>query len=294
MTAAEEGILMLCCRLGDPAAKPLSIAQFRDLGEKVRTFPPIGDPLSDLRPADLTRLGIPEPDADQILALLDRLPRLWEYLSRGQKLGIEPITLRSPAYPRRIAQKHGVSCPPVFFALGDLTLLDRPSVAVVGSRQLGPENEAFAKAAGRQSAAEGLVLVSGNAIGADQTAQNACLDAGGSCVVFVADRLMDHSPRDRVLYLSEHGYDLPFTAPRALHRNGLIHAQGDRTIAVQCTFGKGGTWEGCLENLSHGWSDLFVFDDGTPGTRALMEQGATGISHLTSINGLQKAQLSLF
>ena len=177
---------------------------------------------------------------------------------------------------------------------GDLSLLERPSVAVVGSRQLAPENEAFAKAAGRQSAAEGLVLVSGNAIGADQTAQNACLDAGGSCVVFVADRLMDHSPRDRVLYLSEHGYDLPFTAPRALHRNGLIHAQGDRTIAVQCTFGKGGTWEGCLDNLRHGWSDLFVFDDGTPGTCALMEQGATGISRLTSISSLQKAQLSLF
>ena len=155
MTAAEEGILMLCCRLGDPATKPLSIAQFRDLGEKVRMIAPTGDPMADLRPSDLTRLGIPELDAVQILDLLDRQPRLWGYLSRGQKLGIEPVTLRSPAYPRRIAARHGVNCPPVLFALGDLSLLEKPAIALVGSRDLRPENREFAREVGRQAALQG-------------------------------------------------------------------------------------------------------------------------------------------
>ena len=81
---------------------------------------------------------------------------------------------------------------------------------------------------------------------------------------------------------------------RALHRNALIHMQGDRTIAVQCTHGKGGTWAGCLDNLRHGWSPLFVFQDSSPAMAALMEQGATGIKQLTTISGLTPTQISLF
>jgi len=294
MTAAEEGVLLLCCRLGDETVKPLTMAQFRGLGQTVRASSMDGDALKELCPSDLVRLGIQEEQAARITALLDRTERLHRYLSYADRRGIAAITRISPAYPKRIAEKLRLSCPPVLFAMGPHALLDQPSVAVVGSRKLLPENEAFAKAVGRQAAAEGLVLVSGNASGADQTAQQACLDAGGSCVVFVADRLMDRHPHERILYISEDGYDLPFSAARALHRNGLIHMQGDKVIAAQCTYGKGGTWEGSLENLKHGWSPLFVFADGSDGSNALLEHGAAGISQLSTISELTPSQMSLF
>ena len=294
MTAAEEGVLLLCCRLGDDAAKPLTMAQFRDLGLRARACNPVGDPLADVTANNLIRLGYDEVQASRIAALLDRRDRLAAYLAAGEKRGIVPITRVSPVYPLRISRQLQFSAPPVLFAIGNPDLLTRPSVAVVGSRTLLPENESFAKSAGRQAAEEGLVLVSGNAHGADQTAQNACLDAGGSCIVFVADRLTDHRPHPRILYLSEDGYDLPFSPARALHRNGLIHMQGDKTIAAQCTYGKGGTWEGCMDNLKHSWSPLFVFDDGSPGTTALMERGASGIRQITTIAALIPPQLTLF
>ena len=137
-------------------------------------------------------------------------------------------------------------------------------------------------------------MVSGGATGADQTAQRACLDAGGSCIIVVPDQLTNYAPHPRCLYLSEDGYDLSFSPARALHRNSLIHMLGEKTIAAQCTYGKGGTWECCLDNLKHGWSSLFVFEDGRTGTAALIERGATGVQKLESIAKLQPSQTTLF
>lgn len=294
MTAAEEGVLLLCCRLGDEQAKPLTMARFRDLGLRVRAAMGGSDPLAELTSSDLQQLGYSKSDSAQIVGLLNRQALLSQYLAAGERRGIIPVTRVSPAYPLRVSRHRQLSSPPALFAMGDLSLLRLPSVAVIGSRRLLPENEVFARAAGQRAAEEGFVLVSGNAAGADQTAQNACLEAGGSCIVFVADRLMDQRPHDRILYISEDGYELSFSPARALHRNALIHMQGEKVIAAQCTYGKGGTWEGCLDNLRHNWSPLFVFDDGTAGAKALMERGATGVTQLASIAELTPSQVSLF
>ena len=294
MTTAEEGVLLLCCRLGDTHCKPLTMAQFRELGLRVRTSRMDGTPLSDLSRRDLLRLGYSDPEAEQILALLNRPFPLRAYLSNAEKQGITAITRVSPRYPLRISHHKKQASPPVLFAKGDCSLLDQPSVAVVGSRKLLPENEAFAKDVGALAAAEKLVLVSGGAVGADQAAQHACLRAGGRCIVFVPDQLSAYPNQPNCLWISEGGYDLPFSPVRALSRNSLIHIQGEKTIAAQCTYGKGGTWEGCLDNLKHSWSPLFVFDDGSRGSQALMERGATGIGMPDSILGLSANQQTLF
>lgn len=292
MTAAEEGVLLLCSHLGDPDCHPLTMAQFRDLGIRVRQSPKVSDALRQLREQDLTGLGYSRKQALHILALLDREARLRQYLSRGQALGMEPLTRISSAYPSRFRLHRGLSCPPVLFYRGNISLVERPSVAVVGSRKLLPDNEVFAIQAGRLAAQEGLVLVSGGAAGADLAAQTACLEAGGGCVIFPAGPLIQCPAHDRVLYLTADGYDIPFSAPRALYRNSLIHMQGDRVLAAQCSNGTGGTWQGCLENLKHGWSPLYVFDDGSPGMNALMEQGANAVHTLRQIGSLQPMQTS--
>lgn len=292
MTAAEEGVLLLCSRLGDPDSRPLTLAQFRDLGVRVRQSAPPADALRQLRSQDLTALGYSREQAEHILALLDRDEQLNRYLSWGQRHGMEPLTRLSAAYPSRFRRHRGLSGPPVLFCRGDLSLLERPSVAVIGSRKLCPDNEAFAIRAGRQAALENLVLVSGGAAGADLTAQTACLEAGGSCIIFPAGSMTQCPAHDRVLYLAADGYDLPFSAPRALYRNSLIHMQGDKVLAAQCSFGTGGTWQGCLENLKHGWSPLFVFDDGSQGAQALIEHGATAVHKLSQIGDLRPSQIS--
>lgn len=294
MTTIEEGVLLLCCGLGDPHCKPLTMAQFRQLGFRARATGQSGDGMSRLSCGELARLGYSQEEAQHILYLLDRQKQLESYLRHAEQFGISAITRVSGTYPVRISYHRKLSGPPVLFAMGDLSLLDRPAVAVVGSRSLRPENELFAAQAGRIAAQENFVLVSGGAHGADQTAQNACLSAGGRCIVVLPDCLAVRKPEKNVLYLSADGYDLPFSAPRALYRNTLIHMLGEKTLAAQCTYGSGGTWQGCMENLKHGWSDLYVFDDGSQGSCALIERGAAPVTHLRSIAGLQPAQTALF
>ncbi len=284
MTAAEEGVLLLCCRLGDLNCKPLTMPQFRELGHRVRAGLTGKDPLRQLQVADLTALGYEETQADEILRLLDRDDRLLAYLHQAEDLNIHPITRLSVGYPQSFSQTLGLSAPPVLFYRGDLTLLSTPSVSVVGSRRLLPKNEAFARESGQYLSRTGRTLVSGGAIGADRIAQEACLSNGGSTVIFPADRLMDHRPEERTLYLCTDGFDIPFSVPRALSRNKLIHIQGQKTLAVQCACGVGGTWQGCMENLKCHWSKLYVFADGSQGTVALAAQGAIPIAHPSKLD----------
>ena len=67
---------------------------------------------------------------------------------------------------------------------------------------------------------------------------------------------------------------------------------GEKTLVAQTGFGKGGTWNGSLDNLQHEYSPLFVFDDGSEGARALCARGATPVQALTSLQALTPAQLS--
>jgi predicted Rossmann fold nucleotide-binding protein DprA/Smf involved in DNA uptake len=294
MTAAEEGVLLLCCSLGDADCRPLTMAQFRQLGLRARALGCSGDAMADLSHRELLRLGYSAEETQRILELLSRQKQLETYMRQAEQLGIRAITRVSTAYPVRISHHRKLSSPPVLFAMGDLSLLDQPAISVVGSRRLRPENEAFAAQAGRISAEGNLILVSGGAQGADLAAQKACLASGGRCIVVLPDRLADRRPEKNILYLSADGYDLPFSAPRALYRNTLIHMLGDKTLAAQCTYGSGGTWQGCTENLKHGWSELYVFDDGSQGSCALIERGATPVAHLRSIDDLQPTQTTLF
>ena len=276
MTGAERGFLLLCCHLGNPERRPLTTAQFRKLARRVRDSEKAPAD-RELELSDLTALGFPPSEGRQILELLGSEELLNRYLSNGSKAGCVPLTRLTPGYPRRILDALGDDAPGCIWAKGDLRLLEGSGIALVGSRELHPENGRFARQVGTEAARQGLTLISGNARGADRTAQDACLDAGGRVISIVADRLCDHVPAKNVLYLSEEGFDLEFSAQRALSRNRCIHALGQSTIAAQCSMQTGGTWDGSVKNLRFGWSPLYVFDDGSEAAQLLVQMGAERI-----------------
>lgn len=295
MNARERGFLLLSSHLGDPDRRPLTTAQLRVLADRVQTGQ-IAPEDRELEAADLTGLGYGRAAAEHILELLAQEDVLEHYLRRGREAGCVPITRVSSGYPLLLRRRLGTDSPGVLWAKGELSLLEAPGVGLVGSRELREENRCFAHEVGTQAARQGYVLVSGNARGADQTAQNACLQAGGRVISVVADRLLDHVPRDGMLYLSEDGYAEEFTAPRALSRNRCIHALGVKTFVAQSACQSGGTWDGTVKNLRWGWSSVFCFDDGSEGIRQLGEMGATliGRAALTDFYALPDRQPSLF
>lgn len=295
MNPREKGFLLLTSHLGDPGRRPLTAAQLRTLAQRMQTIEaPTAD--RDLTPGDLVRLGYSRDMAAHILDLLSQEDVLEHYLLRAKKLGCTPITRVSEAYPLLLRKRMGQDSPGCLWAKGDVSFLKTPAIALVGSRDLREPNRQFAQAVGTYAAQQGLTLVSGNARGADKTAQNACLSAGGKVISIVADALAGHPLRENVLYLSEEDFDAEFSAQRAISRNRCIHVLGRMVFVAQAALEKGGTWDGTVKNLRFGWSSVACFRDGSEASQQLEQLGAylIGMEDLEDMGSLLKSNDNLF
>ena len=292
MTPREEGFLLLTGFLGDPDRKPLTIAQLRSLAQRARMMerPKVE---RELTSEDLIALGYNQTMAARIVGLLSQNAQLQWYMGKGYSLGCTPITRISEGYPESL-RRLGPDAPGALWTKGDRELLRRPAISLVGSRDLRPDNRGFAWEIGKQAALQGYVLVSGNARGADRTAQEACLTHGGSVISVVADALSQQKEEPNILYVSEEGFDLPFTSQRALQRNRIIHAWGQKVFVAQCRLGKGGTWSGTRMNLKKGLRPVFCFRDGSAAAEELMRLGADLVTQedLVDISQIQPMSLS--
>lgn len=295
MNAREAGFLLLTSELGVPGRKTLTIPQLRTLAQRVKQAN--WENLErDMEVEDLLSIGYSREMAQRILILLEDYALLEYYCQRGKKRECYPLSRVSEDYPQRLLRTLGPESPGCLWYKGDVNLLSLPAVSLVGSRDILPENRDFAQEVGRQAAAQGYVLVSGNARGADQAAQNACLEAGGKVISVVADALADHAARENLLYISEDDFDAPFSAQRAISRNRIIHALGQFTFVAQSGYQQGGTWDGTVKNLRFGWSNVYCFADGSPASRLLEEMGAQSleICQLTNFASLPKPVAGLF
>lgn len=292
MTPRERGFLLLTGKLGDPDRRGLTVAQLRTLAARARILEKPADdrPMTE---QDLISLGYSREDAHRILLLLEQDELLQRYLERAAGFDCTAVTRASEAYPVLLRQRLGLDSPGSLWVKGDASMLNQPAVSLVGSRELRQANREFAREVGRQAAVQGLVLVSGNARGADREAQDSCLEAGGKVISIVADELWRQPLRRNVLYVSEDGFDLPFSTQRALSRNRCIHAMGYVTFVAQVTAHKGGTWGGTSKNLSHGWSPVACFRDGSPGSLELEQMGAylVGKENLLDFGALPRENL---
>lgn len=295
MNPRENGFLLLTSTLGDPQRRPLTAPQLRTLAKRAAHLQPL-EPDPELTPEDLIGLGYGKAMAQRVVDLLSDGQLLEYYLEQGKKHRCVPLTRVSDGYPLILRKRLGLDSPGCLWAKGDISLLERPAVALVGSRELRDENRRFAAEVGRQAALQGYALVSGNARGSDKTAQESCLANGGSVISVVADELSAHETREGILYLSEDCFDAAFSTQRALSRNRVIHCLGHWTFVAQAGFQRGGSWDGCEKNLRHGWSPVCCFADGSQAASTLAGMGAETVSveDLADFSRLAAPEKSLF
>lgn len=273
MNPREKGFLLLGSHLGDPDRKPLTPVQLRTLAQRVQAMEKPAEN-RELTQKDLISLGYGQEMATRILSLLGQEDVLDYYLHRAKQAGCTPLTRVSAGYPGLLRKRLRLDSPGCLWVKGDVSLLEKPAVSLVGSRDLEPENRWFAEAVGIMAAEKDFVLVSGNARGADRAAQDACLEAGGKVISIVADRLDRQKSHKNILFISEDGFSEGFSPQRALSRNRLIHALGLVTFVAQSGLEKGGTWDGTVKNLRSGWSPVAVFRDGSEASLELEQMGA--------------------
>jgi DNA processing protein len=92
------------------------------------------------------------------------------------RLGGRYLVLGQALYPRLLAQME--DAPPLLVVKGDLKLLDRPAVAMVGARNASAAACRFARGLAHDLGREGLVVVSGLARGIDAAAHDGAMDSG--------------------------------------------------------------------------------------------------------------------
>ena len=160
-------------------------------------------------------------------------------IARVEKLGAKWLLLGQGLYPRLLAELE--DAPPLLVARGDLNLLDRQAVAIVGARNASAAACRFARGLAHDLGQQDLVVVSGLARGIDSAAHDGALGFGTIGVIAGGiDIFYPPENRARQEALYEQGLVIaempPGTEPRARHfpyRNRIIAGMSSGTVVVE-------------------------------------------------------------
>ena len=191
--------------------------------------------------ATLDVLGFPPEAHPEILALALRAAE--DALTRAAPLGIRAFALSDAGYPALLG------CipdpPPVLWAQGDCAALERPTVAVIGSRAASQYALSVGERLSRELAERGVTVASGLARGVDSAAHRGCLAGGGWTVAVLGsgvDRIYPVEHRDLAATISQHGALLselgPGAAPLQEHfplRNRIISGISLAVVVVEAS-----------------------------------------------------------
>ncbi len=243
----------------DEGLKPLNASEYQRVADHLMAL--------DRRPGDLLQVGSEELRADcaklkgaqELEGLLRRGMLLSQALDRWATRGIWVVSRADEAYSRRLITSLGTAAPPVLYGAGDISLLSRPALGVVGSRKAPKAALEVAAKAGAGAARIGALLVSGNAQGIDRAAMQAAADAGGVVVAVLADGLEKQAlvPENReaihdgrLVLVSPYDPGVGRSIGLLMGRNKVIYGLSDAVLVADTKHREGGTWAGAHEHLT--------------------------------------------
>ena len=160
-------------------------------------------------------------------------------IARVDKLGAKWLVLGHGLYPRLLAELE--DAPPLLIAKGNLNLLDRQAVAIVGARNASAAACRFARGLAHDLGQHDLAVVSGLARGIDSAAHDGALGTGTIGVIAGGiDVFYPPENEGRQMAIYERGLVIaempPGTEPRARHfpyRNRIIAGMSNGTVVVE-------------------------------------------------------------
>lgn len=287
LSADGQAVALACSTLGlgdGRAMKPLTPTEWHELAAALQSV--------DMSPRDLlgcdaqslrSALPVAGELAERLANLMSRGGQLAFELERLASRGIWVLTRADAEYPDLLKKRLRQTMPPLLFGSGHQSCLEAPAVAIVGSRDVAEDGLRFAEALGRHCARQQVAVISGAARGVDSAAMTAALEAGGISVGITVDPLERVVRRRDVRGPLEEGVlalATPFHpaarwhAGNAMRRNRVVYAMARAAVVVTSSPESGGTRAGAVENLKAHWVPLWVRDDGSPGNRKLIAEGA--------------------
>ena len=174
----------------------------------------------------------------------------------AQGYDILPITHKD--YPKLLKENLKFNAPTVLYTKGNKSLLQEPSIAIVGSRSADSKSLSFTDNMARKAADENKVVVSGFAKGVDRQALDSAVGANGKSIIVLPQGIMTfasgfkqyfkHIAQGRVLVMSTFAPKAPWSVEFAMARNPIIYGMASEIFVAQSD-DKGGTWSGVIDGL---------------------------------------------
>ena len=174
----------------------------------------------------------------------------------AQGYDVFPITHSD--YPKLLKDNLKIGAPTVIYTKGNKSLLQEPSIAIVGSRSADAKSLAFTDNIAKKAVAENKVVVSGFAKGVDRKALDSAIDANGKSIIVLPQGIMTfgsgfkqyykHIAQGRVLVMSTFAPRAPWSVEFAMARNPIIYGMATKIYVAQSD-DKGGTWSGVIDGL---------------------------------------------
>ncbi len=220
-------------------------------------------------------------------ATAENIDRFIPMFDKHDDIGI--VTYFDFDYPRLLCE---IKNPPlVLYYKGDISLLNKRCIAVVGTRKATQRGTYHARSFSRELAANDIVVVSGMATGIDSAAHMGALGVGSTCAVLACGVDVVYPAENKELYnricdegvvVSEY---MPGTPPiRTMFpaRNRIISGLSESVLLVEAPKRSGAmiTVDHALEQNR----DVFVLLDNTDsieysGNRELINDGAVAVTN---------------
>lgn len=164
--------------------------------------------------------------------------------------GIKIITYLDEEYPPNLSK---IKDPPLtLFCMGDITLLKKPMIAIVGARNATQKSLEWTGKITKETIGNEYVIVSGGAIGVDTAAHRATLECGGKTIAVLGSGVINtYPPQNESLFrsisesggllVSEHLPNFPGSVFALLQRNRIISGLAN-AVLVGSTSEKKGTF----------------------------------------------------
>lgn len=203
-------------------------------------------------------------------------------------MNVNKLVINANGYPSSLGQLH--KPPEQLFVAGDFeAIFGRPMVGVVGSRKVSAYGQQVTVQLAGDLARQGVVIISGLALGVDALAHKAALDAGGPTVAVLPGSIENIYPRSHYalaqrivqsggVLLSEYGAGSAIYKQNFIARNRIIAALSHALLITEAAE-KSGSLHTARFALEQGKDVLAVPGNITSatsaGTNNLLKAGAT-------------------
>lgn len=288
MNKNSEAIIILCADLGiTKNSRPFQPVEWGMLAKKMLECNVEPYQVIEMTNEEIKeKLELEDKVVERIRNLILRKKLCLFEVETFKKLGVNIVTRADRDYPRRLKQKLQSSCPPLFYYAGNIRILNKKAVGIIGTREVTQKEVDFIRSTLVKLNPNEHAIVTGGGKGTDAAVQEIGFNKSYDQIQFVADSLFKRMKdpmtlkqlrNNQMLILSITRPDSNFKVGMLMGRNKYIYSQTDLTIIVNSDFEAGSIWNGALEAQKKKLCNIYCMESTRKGNQALIEKGCKKI-----------------